>query len=279
MPSTSEEREFYEKNGFLCVPGAFTEKEVSVLLRGLERDEQIEGPHRILERRLRADDKAPAPVRALYASHLRQKVFSYMMRDPRVLRRVFAFLGRNVYPYQFKTNLKLPFGGERWAWHQDYPAWRIMDDLPTPSLISVALFLDDVTEFNGPIIFVPGSHRCGTLTTRLGTESPRSTQHLDPYDIALTEAEMSRLDCEHGMDAPKGPAGTIVFFHPEIVHGSATNISPRARRVVIVTYNKTDNLPRRNERAEHLVLRDTAELEPLQESFLSLSSRTETGEG
>jgi ectoine hydroxylase len=68
------------------------------------------------------------------------------------------------------------------------------------------------------------------------------------------------------MVSPKGPAGSVVLFHPEIVHGSATNISPFPRDLLIVTYNSVGNQPRhRGEpRAEFLVGRDATPLEAIE---------------
>lgn len=59
------------------------------------------------------------------------------------------------------------------------------------------MFLDDVGEFNGPIIFVPGSH-ADRLALASRRDDHRSDQHLDPGDIALSQADMARLVDRHG---------------------------------------------------------------------------------
>jgi ectoine hydroxylase len=45
--------------------------------------------------------------------------------------------------------VKHAFGGESWAWHQDYVVWKAADNLPQPRVVNVAVFLDEVNEFNG----------------------------------------------------------------------------------------------------------------------------------
>ena len=35
--------------------------------------------------------------------------------------------------------------------------------MPEPHVINAALFLDDVTKFNGPTMFVPGTHILGMI--------------------------------------------------------------------------------------------------------------------
>jgi ectoine hydroxylase len=245
----------YERDGVLVLNELFTPEEVDALRLAFERDALIPGDHRIVER-------DGTSVRAVYASHHRQPEYSLLTRLPRLLRPARQLLGPDLYVYQHKINAKPPFSGDGWAWHQDYVAWRIVDNLPAPYLINVAIFLDDVTEFNGPILFVPGSHNDGLVRSDRDSEA-RSSQHLDPDDIALSPEEMSGLVERHGMISPKGRRGTVVFFHPEIVHGSAANLSPYPRRLVIITYNQTRNPPRPlgEPRPEYLVSRDTRPLE------------------
>jgi ectoine hydroxylase len=249
---TPEDIATYEKDGMLVLPDLLAPEEVEELKDAFERDSRIPGEHRVIE----PDGDA---VRAVYASHLRQPVYTALARDPRILRPAQQLLARDLYLYQLKINAKPGFGGDGWAWHQDYIAWKIADDVPGPQLINFVIFLDSVSEFNGPIVFVPGSHLDGQLRDDRSS-ARRSEQHLDPDDIALSPEQMRGLVDRHGMYSPKGGAGTVVIFHPEIVHGSAANLSPYPRRVVIATYNEVHNTPRGRPRPEYLVCRDTRPL-------------------
>jgi ectoine hydroxylase len=246
----------YQEKGCLLLDQLFDADEVQVLLDAFRRDSKILGEHRIVER-----DRDE--VRAVYGSHRRQPEFSMLVRSPRLLGPVQQLLGDDVYVYQFKINAKPAFAGEGWSWHQDYTAWKIEDNLPAPRLINVAFFLDDINEFNGPIIFVPGSHRQGLIREARRPGNTESEQHLEPEDIALTPTQMSTLVDQYGMESPKGKAGSVVMFHPEIVHGSASNMSPFHRRLLIATYNDIRNEPRPLglPRPEYLVGRDTEALE------------------
>ena len=67
--------------------------------------------------------------------------------------------GEAVYMHQFKINGKMAFDGDVWQWHQDYGTWQNDDLMPTERAMNVAIFLDDVNEFNGPLMFIPGSHQ------------------------------------------------------------------------------------------------------------------------
>jgi ectoine hydroxylase len=249
----------YREAGFLLVESVFNPGEVELLCEAFRRDGEAPGPHRILE-------EGGDIVRSLYASHQRRPEFAALVRSPRLLRPVRQLLTDDVYVYQFKINAKSGFGGDKWAWHQDYVAWKIADNLPAPRLVNVGFFLDEVTEFNGPVIFVPRSHRAGLLRENR-SQAVRSAQHLDPDDIALKADQMTTLVDLYGMTSPKGPAGSVVFFDPEIVHGSAPNMSPFPRKLLIVTYNDVANLPRPSgePRPEYVVCRQTTPLDIVDE--------------
>ncbi|MFF4935005.1 phytanoyl-CoA dioxygenase family protein [Streptomyces griseofuscus] len=233
---TADDIATYHRDGLLFVPGMFTGPEVDGLRSAFERDAKVPGDHRITE-------DNDTDVRAIYASHLRQPEFTSLTRSSRLLGSAQQLLDRPLYVYQLKTNAKPAFAGDRWAWHQDFLAWRLADNIARPHLVNVGVFLDDVTEFNGPVIFVPGSHTAGLIRSDRNNTA-RSEQHLDPDDIALTPAEIAACVERGGMVSPKGPAGSVVFFHPETVHGSAANMAPYPRRLAIITYNDVANPPR-----------------------------------
>ena len=254
MRLTSEQIDGYHRKGFLLIESVFSADEVRELRNAFRRDREIPGEHRVLE-----DDGRS--VRAVYASHVRQPSFAVLVRSPRLLEPARQLLGQDLYVYQFKINAKSRFAGAGWAWHQDYAAWKIADGLRAPRLLNATVFLDDITEFNGPIVFLPGTHLRGLV--RDDRTSSAAEQHLDPNDIALPPDRMVALADEYGMESAKGPAGSVAFFGPEIVHGSAQNVSPSPRAVVFVTYNDVANQPPpdRRPRPEYLVGRDTRPLE------------------
>ena len=261
MLLTQQQVDEYHAKGFLLMESLLDSAEVQRLAGAFERDCEVPGPHLVTE-------DGGSQVRAVYASHQRQREYGGLVRDPRILPAVRQLLPEDVYVYQFKINAKPAFGGDKWAWHQDYLAWRIADGLPAPHQVNIGVFLDDVNEFNGPVIFLPGSHRDG-LVHRDRRADAKSAQHLDPDDISLTAEQLATLVDRHGMTSPKGPAGSVVFFSPEIVHGSSPNMSPWARRLLIATYNACSNAPRPQgePRPDYVVCRDTAPLRPLARRF------------
>ncbi len=60
----------------------------------------------------------------------------------------------------------MAFEGDVWQWHQDYGTWLNDDMMPTERAMNVAIFLDDVNEYNGPLMFIPGSHKKGVIDAK-----------------------------------------------------------------------------------------------------------------
>lgn len=237
-----------------------------------------DSPRRILEREGGA-------VRSVYGSHALNPVFGRLTRLPRIVGPAMQIVGSQVYVYQFKINTKHSFGGDVWEWHQDYVFWRNEDGLAKPRVANVAVYLHDVTEFNGPLFLIPGSHREGVIEVdakdswfKSKAERPKPYQDAPAWVPNLTAKLKYSLDREavaglvdrFGMVAPKGVAGSVLFFDGNIVHGSPSNISPFERVVVFVTFNSVENIPewREQRRPEFLVSNDYGPVVPLAEDTL-----------
>ena len=80
-------------------------------------------------------------------------------RHPRLIQPVEQLFGEPLYMHQFKINAKAPFDGELWQWHQDYGNWARDDGMPEPRAMNIAVFLDEVMAVNGPLMFIPRSHK------------------------------------------------------------------------------------------------------------------------
>ena len=143
-------------------------------------------------------------------------------------------MGGKVYLHQFKINAKEAHDGEIWHWHQDYRTWYEDDGMPEPTVLNATVFLDDVNEFNGPMMFIPGSHRDGRL------DSDQTFERVPQYGRLSADAvgspykneTINQLIKENGIVAPKGAAGSTIFFHGCTIHGSAPNMSPWGRAKV-----------------------------------------------
>lgn len=245
MQLARKQIEAYHRDGFLEVPGMFSTEEVEVLRAAYARDCQNEGPYVIRE----SDGSG---IRAIYASHLRQPEFDLLTKSQRFLASAKQLVDYDLYIYQFKINSKPALGGESWVWHYDFSVWHAADQLPKPNQVNVALCLDDLTEFNGPLIFIPGSHL--DYSSKIDIDGSKEAAHVDPLAYSLATGDLQRLINDHKMVSPKSPAGSVIFFNSKVIHGSSINMSPFPRRLLIVTYNDVDNVPKRDKpRSEYII--------------------------
>jgi ectoine hydroxylase len=145
----------FDRDGYLFFPGLFAPDEV----RHADRRRA-----RALYARREAynvREKGSDAVRTNFAAHMYSEPFARLGRHPRMIEPVQQLFGEKLYMHQFKINGKMAFEGDVWQWHQDYGTWKNDDLMPTERAMNVAIFLDDVNEFNGPLMFIPGSHKQG----------------------------------------------------------------------------------------------------------------------
>jgi ectoine hydroxylase len=268
---TEEQVSTYELQGFLLLLQVFSPADLSVMCGELPGLFAEDSARRVVEKDGRA-------VRSVYGAHASNDVFRCLSSHPRLLEPAVQLLGGPVYVYQFKINAKVAFVGDTWEWHQDFIFWQREDGVREPRLVTISVFLDDVTEFNGQLLRVAGSHRQGVISpTRVGgvpdeyAGSPEWISNLTAdLKYSIDRESLTALVERGGIAAPKGQAGSVLFFHCNAVHGSVPNLSPFDRRIALITYNRVDNvpLPREQPRPDFLVSRDTGALSPVADDAL-----------
>lgn len=244
----SEQLRRYREDGFVVIDDCLCDEEIAALRAVLPHVLATNGPQRVLE-------KDQTTVRSVYGPHLLHEVFHDLAHDPRILTVVQEIIEGDAYIYQSKINVKRRLSGDLWMWHQDFVFWLCEDGVPEPHLTTAAVFLDDVTESNGPLLFVPGSHRSGVVTPKVLDQAPA--------DYAGSPAWLGNLtaDLKYTIDpdapefrsqaskivAATGRRGSLLFFDPNVFHASQPNRSGSDRALLLITYNWVGNRPLRLE--------------------------------
>jgi ectoine hydroxylase len=260
MRLSKEQREQFERDGYLFFPALFSPAEMAPLLEEVPR---------LYERReaYNVREKGKEAVRTNFAAHLYSKPFAKLARHPRMVEPVEDLFGEKLYMHQFKINGKMAFEGDVWQWHQDYGTWLNDDQMPTERAMNVAIFLDDVNEFNGPLMFIPGSHRRGVVEARHDLST--TSYPLWTVDNELIAALVERAGGKGGgIVSPKGPAGSMILFHSCLVHASTSNLSPWNRVSVYLSLCAVSNHIRRFKRPEYIAHRDFTPIECLPDDCL-----------
>ena len=255
MRLDSDQIERFEREGYLFFPALFSADEIRVLTDEVPRLFAQHRPENVRE-------KGSDAVRTNFAAHLYSRPFARLARHPRMVLPVMQLFGEAVYMHQFKINGKMAFDGDVWQWHQDYGTWRRDDDMPDARAMNVAIFLDEVNEFNAPQMFIPGSQRLGVIEA--GHDVTTTSYPLWTIDHGTIAALVAR----GGIVAPKGPPGSMILFHSCLVHASTANLSPWNRVSVYLSLCAVSNHIRRFQRPEYIAHRDFTPIECLPDDCL-----------
>ena len=171
--------------------------------------------------------------------------------------------------------------------------------MPEPLALNLHVFLDDVTPFNGPLYFIPGSHRSdpgksGSDTHGSGSfgsagygsdgygshgyeahsayhDTETTSYPLWIVEHRIVEKLVARAENKHpgnGIVAATGPRGTGLIFFDTLVHGSPNNMSPCDRSIFSLILNPVSNASTRQSRPDYKHHRDITDVQPLSDTCL-----------
>jgi ectoine hydroxylase-related dioxygenase (phytanoyl-CoA dioxygenase family) len=241
---TAAEARSYERDGFVVRESVFALHEVGRLRAAAERAAAVaaslvgNGDAYHLDGNRFVDvghvtvqfEHAPdsETIRVIEPVHQFDSHLSALVDDPRIVAPMRDLVGcERIALWTDKLNLKRPFEGSGFGWHQDSPYW-IHDSANVDLLPNVYVALDDAAADNGCLRVVRGSHREGCLPG-VGDGSQlegffTSPDHFDESQQVAMEV----------------PAGSLTFFSPHSVHGSLPNRSDQPRRALVLTYQPAD---------------------------------------
>lgn len=258
MNLSPDQLQDFARAGYVTVPALFNRDEVSALRRALDRIKILSDRPEIV--RERTNDA----VRLVYGAHRFDDVYRRLSHHPRWIEPARQLLGGDIYIHQTRINPKAAFDGQGWWWHQDYATWRFEDGMPSPRALMIGLFLDDMTAANGPLMVIPGSQRHGHID-----QTQRDLDSSGYSVMELPKTVIAQLTAEGGVEAVTGPAGTALFMHCNLVHGSVGNITPFERTIVYLNVASCDNRTTSHKRAEWFANRDCSPLQSLDDNCLT----------
>ena len=230
----------YARDGYLFFPSLFSADEMARVRAATDRLlHEASGPEVYREE--------SGAVRLMYDVDRRAPEFDELLRSPRLVNTAEQLLGEPSYLYQSRLNPKFGFTGGPWPWHQDFGAWAREDGMPEPRCVMVAVFVDEVTAANGPLLVVPGSQRHGLVDAQL-TEGKKG----DFVVMEIDGTTLAKLADDGGIDALIGPPGSVAFIQCNLVHASAPNLTPWRRALQYFMYNAISNTPAKRARPRFL---------------------------
>lgn len=215
----------FQDDGYIILPNLFDAEEIAILLREAEGDSSVAADA------LSRNDGEGGITKLRVWNKEGDDLYGLVARTPRLVETMEQLLGDEVYFYHSKLNLKEPFTGGAWAWHQDYGYWYNNGCL-YPDMGSCMIALDRATKQNGCLQVLKGSHRMGRMDhvkvgDQTGADPERVEQAVKVCELVYVEKE----------------PGTTLFFHSNLLHRSDQNRSPDRRWVYICCYNTRHNNP------------------------------------
>lgn len=237
-PLTPALAEQYRRDGFLALKDVFTADEVAVLRKEAER---LRESKETLEPETTITEPDTGGVRSVFKVHEQSKVFAGLASDARLAQIAQFLLGDDVYIHQSRLNYKPGFEGKEFHWHSDFETWHVEDGMPRMRAVSMSVLLTENLAVNGPTMFIPGSHEhfvacVGETPDDHYKQSLKRQEYGVPDPGILTDFAEKR-----GVAAPIGPAGTVVIFDCNTIHGSNSNITPFPRSNAFIVYNAVSN--------------------------------------
>lgn len=234
LPETLEE---YRRNGFIAFDSFLPRDALDELSAEMDR----------LREEARADDptviREPTgnTIRSIFEVHKRSAAVDRLIRDPRLLGPVRQILGGAVYVHQSRVTYKSGFDGAPFYWHSDFETWHVEDGMPRMRAVSAQITLTESSPLNGPLMLIPASHLHYVACAGDRPEHYKSSSRRQEYGLP-DRASLSALVKEGGgIASPSCPAGSMVLFDCNTIHGSNSNITPLPRTDLSIVFNSAEN--------------------------------------
>lgn len=242
---TEAEIKQFGDDGFLILPGLIQgeklERYLSLLHDLVARAHvtEIGAPHWSFER---GPDNQPMPgfLHKVQGVAVVEPKILDIAREPEIVERAASLLGRNLDVFGTKFFPKLPGGGTSVRWHQD----NYYFGTTTEQILSCGIYYEDTDPGNGCLRVAPGSHRSRDIAEHrpivggFGMETDVADE--DAIDVCV-------------------PAGTVVFFSANLLHGTHDNTGDRSRFSTAWHYVPgdlaLDRFPRDSGKDRHAILR------------------------
>ena len=235
---TTQERERFEIDGYLMAKNAVSREQLTKLQSEIkvwvDESRQHTKPYGepTIDGRPRFDMGTdhtalkPALRRINNPSDISESYFQ-VMSDSKMVDMVADLIGVNVKFHHCKINLKCPGANTTVHYHQDFAFTPHSND----DVVTALLLLDDVTEDNGCLMVVPGSHKGKMYSLYDGKQFIGRVN--DATETFLKSKQIPVV----------GSAGDVCLMHTRLAHGSAPNKSAHSRGLYICVYTAADAVP------------------------------------
>src|SRR6266513_159879 len=229
---TQAQRESYFREGYLLLQNAISEDWVRRLREAtnelVERGRRVSQSDKIYDLEPGHQPDAPRLRRVSNPVEQHPLFWDYCVNSP-IGDIVADLVGPDVKFHHSNLNFKWAQGGEEVKWHYDIPFWPHTNYSP----LTVGTYLYDCDMEQGPVGFLPGSHRWKMPSQY--DDNGRWVGCLSDHDVAAID-----IGKAHYM---VGPAGSLTIHNCRTLHGSPANFSDKGRPLLLYVLSSADAFP------------------------------------
>lgn len=230
MTLSSEQTDHYWERGFVVVKQAVEPSALRRLIAAADEFAEEAESLRADSATIELDPVASrrtgrSLILRIKSPHLHHPAFAAALADPALLDMVEQLLGPDIRWHHTKLNAKQPAGCGHVEWHTDWGYYPHTNC----DLLEVAIAIDHVTEANGCLLVMPGTHLGPALDH---TEQGRFVGAVRPGSFDPSLAVPIVLE-----------PGDISMHHVRLLHGSGQNRTDRQRRLLLQGYAAADAWP------------------------------------
>jgi phytanoyl-CoA hydroxylase len=159
-----------------------------------------------------------------------------LAREPAIVEKVEALIGRGVDIFGTKYFPMVPNGGTSTDWHQDnyYFGKKTNGSMQTDDeIVTCGIYFEDTDRSNGCLRLVPGSHKEGNIVEH--AHRPGVYGHGNWADV--DDSVAVDVEC---------PAGTVLLFSANLLHAAHRNTSRNRTRYSTAWHYISSDLPLAN---------------------------------
>lgn len=229
MALTTEQKTFFEENGYLRYKQVLSDEELNALRQRSEdiaegRVPQIDPRYIQFEEAFRDGDNRPGSrldkVRKLVYLCYQDDLFEAVVKKAEIVDVIEDLMGPNIKFYADQLMMKPRLNGTVTDWHQDSMAWPMF---APQDHVSCWIALDDATVDNGCMTVIPGSHKWGPIAREYRDRFLAMQELAEPVPVELK-------------------AGYCMFHHGLNFHRTGANTTPNRRRGLALHYISAETM-------------------------------------
>jgi ectoine hydroxylase len=223
--------EAFNRDGFYLCKGFFPKEEAIKAAQWMKSQDQA------ALAKSWTDQEPGVPLAVYQNVHKGITPVAQLAANTELLEIATKLIGNRVYIWSSKINVKAAWCGTVEYYHQDTIYWKDRG-YTQADMLTCMTFLDPHGMRNAGLHVFPGSHHLGYIEH----EPFINTNGLSKFMVPPRRLDELYKQCN--LVCIEADPGDVLFFHANLVHGSAHNISEQSRMILLSQLNVETNKPK-----------------------------------